>query len=87
MPRLLIKPKAQKQIARLGNRIIEKILSALARLEADPGDPSLDITQLRGKKLPGFRLRIGDYRLLYTIEDGTIEIYLCGHRKDVYKIS
>lgn len=35
----------------------------------------------------GYRLRIGDYRILYTVDFKTdlIEIYKIGHRKDIYK--
>ena len=43
------------------------------------------------KKMKGYenkyRLRIADYRIVYTIEDSIkiVEIYKVGHRKDVYK--
>ena len=33
-----------------------------------------------------FKLRAGDWRVLYTVEDGTIVIQLIGHRRDIYKI-
>jgi mRNA interferase RelE/StbE len=32
-----------------------------------------------------FKLRIGDWRVIYTIEDTVIVIQALGHRKDVYK--
>ena len=32
-----------------------------------------------------FKLRIGDWRVIYTIEDTVILIQAVGHRKDVYK--
>jgi mRNA interferase RelE/StbE len=32
-----------------------------------------------------FKLRIGDWRVIYTIEDTVIVIQAVGHRKDVYK--
>ena len=33
------------------------------------------------------KLRVGDYRVLYTIDDGTatVEIVAVGHRRDVYR--
>lgn len=35
----------------------------------------------------GYRLRIGDYRILYTVDKTVqiIEIYKIGHRRDIYK--
>lgn len=35
----------------------------------------------------GYRLRIGDYRILYTVDKivKIVEIYMIGHRKDVYR--
>ena len=33
----------------------------------------------------GYRLRMGDYRILFDIEGGTIVIQKIGHRKDVYE--
>ncbi len=52
-------------------------------LEADPRLPGT-------KKLQGedaFRLRVGDYRVLYTSDDHTqiITIYAIGHRSEVYR--
>lgn len=33
----------------------------------------------------GYRLRMGDYRILFDVEDDTIVIQKIGHRKDVYE--
>lgn len=45
---------------------------------------------LNSKKLKdnlGYRLRIGDHRILYTVDKTVqiIEIYKIGHRRDIYK--
>jgi mRNA interferase RelE/StbE len=32
-----------------------------------------------------FRIRIGDYRVLYRITATTVEILSVGHRRDVYR--
>ena len=45
---------------------------------------------INSKKLKndlGYRLRIGDYRILYTVDNviQIIEIYKIGHRKDIYR--
>ena len=35
----------------------------------------------------GYRLRVGDYRILYTVDSivQIIEVYKIGHRKDIYR--
>ncbi len=45
---------------------------------------------LNSKKLKdnlGYRIRIGDYRILYTVDKTVqiIEIYKIGHRRDIYR--
>ncbi len=40
--------------------------------------------KLKGKK--GYRIRVGDYRIIYTIQDNVlvVEVVALGHRKDIY---
>ncbi len=35
----------------------------------------------------GYRVRVGDYRILYTIDDGVLLVVVVavGHRRDVYR--
>lgn len=52
----------------------------------NPLHEHLDIKKLK-TPFPGYRLRIGNYRVLFTITEDTQEItvYTLAHRKDVYK--
>jgi len=34
---------------------------------------------------PEYRLRVGDYRVLFEIEDGTIIVYRVRHRREAYR--
>ena len=34
---------------------------------------------------PEYRLRVGDYRILFEIEEGQLTIYRIRHRKEAYK--
>lgn len=43
---------------------------------------SSDIKRLKGSDK--FRLRVGDYRVIFSIEDDLIIIWKVGHRKNVY---
>ncbi|MBI1782796.1 MAG: type II toxin-antitoxin system RelE/ParE family toxin [Sphingobacteriales bacterium] len=81
---LRIKKSAEKELAQLPVHYILSIRNHIVSL-ADTPFPS------GYKKLKGFknlyRTRIGDYRVIYTVEQSIliIEILKIGNRKDVYK--
>lgn len=41
-----------------------------------------DVKALKG--VAGMRLRVGDWRVLFTVEADTITIHAVGHRRDIY---
>jgi mRNA interferase RelE/StbE len=47
-------------------------------------DLSGDIKKLKGSRNQ-YRLRVGNYRVLFELEGDTITVYALGHRKDIYK--
>ncbi len=55
---------------------IDKRLMALVEIGAG------DVKALKGAA--GMRLRIGDWRVLFTTEADTITIHAVGHRRDIY---
>jgi len=83
--RLLIKPSAGKELARLGNRADRQlVVQRLAALALDPRPHG-------SEKLAGYddryRIRQGDYRVVYLIDDRRQEVTIVkiGDQKDVYK--
>lgn len=80
---VLLKRSAEKELNALDQTLRQRIVQNLLRLENDP--------RPRGaKKLTdreAYRLRIGDYRALYTVDDGNrmVRIIAVGHRSDVYR--
>ncbi|WP_262849454.1 type II toxin-antitoxin system RelE family toxin [Mumia quercus] len=74
---------AAKQIRRLDPAAQRRVLAALTRLEVDPRPAGV-------KKLTGFddawRIRIGDYRVLYEISDKTVlvTVFRVAHRREAY---
>jgi mRNA interferase RelE/StbE len=80
---VLIERYAQKQIMKLDKKIIPLIKTAIASLADDPRPYGY-------KKLKGedaYRIRVGDYRVIYEINDNTIIVTVvsAGHRKNIYK--
>jgi mRNA interferase RelE/StbE len=80
---VLIERYAQKQIMKLDKKIIPVIKASIANLAENPRPCGY-------KKLKGedaYRIRVGDYRVIYEINDNTIIVTVVsvGHRKDIYK--
>ena len=58
---------AARSLRRIESRQREVIRSRIDIMARDPRDPKLDVKKLAGRD--GFRLRIGDWRVLYDIDD------------------
>lgn len=59
-----------------------------ARLQALSDTPlPRGALKLKGKEVEGWRIRVGDYRILYTVDDDkkTVNVYRIGHRREVYR--
>lgn len=78
-------PRTKKELARLGRAAAERVGGAvLSKLAPDPYSG----TRLAGSsRVPLWRFRIGDYRVLYTIEPQEVLILVVrvGHRSTVYR--
>jgi mRNA interferase RelE/StbE len=83
--RILIDARAAKQLEKLPKSIAERIDAAIAALSERPR-PS-GVKMLRGELKPGWRVRVGDYRVLYRIDDaaGEVKIFEIGHRREIYR--
>jgi len=44
-----------------------------------------DVNTLHGDMAGSFRLRLGDYRVLFTLEDGAMRIFGVRHRSEAYR--
>ena len=79
-----ILPAAQRQLGRIDFPIRRRISKAIDDLTVDPRPAG-------AKKLvgvpDGWRIRIGDYRVLYEIHDRRLLVLVVevGHRSDVYR--
>ena len=82
--------KELKAIEKAGRRdIVRRILRALQSLEEDPfrARSGLDIKLLAAAEGAVYRLRIGDYRVLYEVDMGSGRVYVTGvfHRGRGYR--
>jgi len=79
---LLILRRAQKELANLDKIEYERVRDAIALLAENPR-PS-GCKKLVGRE--GWRIRIGNYRVIFEIDDIKREITVMhiGHRRDIY---
>jgi len=79
------KKSAEKELERLPNQMIRRIGKAIDALADNPRP--LGSKKLEGQKESLWRIRIGDYRVIYLVEDviKIVEIRRIGHRKDIYE--
>ncbi|MDR0867336.1 MAG: type II toxin-antitoxin system RelE/ParE family toxin [Planctomycetota bacterium] len=73
--------RANKALWRLPDAIQLRVHLALQNLEKDP--PQGDIKRLQGSNLS--RVRVGDYRILFGVDEGEIIITDLGVRGQIYK--
>ena len=80
---LTFRPAALRALRKLDRQIAERIKAATEALRDDPRPPG-------AKMLTGshglWRIRIGDYRVVYTVDDQQrlVRVAAAGHRRDVY---
>jgi mRNA interferase RelE/StbE len=80
--RIELRPAAVRALGKLDPPIRRRMQGAIALLAQDPRPPAA--RALGGR--PAFRVRVGDYRIIYTIADDVLLIVIVtlGHRRDVY---
>ena len=80
--RIELRPAAAKALRKLDPQVRHRVQGAIALLAHDPRPPGARALQGR----PGLRVRIGDYRIIYTVEDDILLVVVVrlGHRRDVY---
>ncbi len=85
MYQITFKKKASKELSQLPSIVLPKVVSEIDNLAEDPRP--VGSKKLKGSDENMWRIRIGDYRVIYVIDDGIriINIRKVGHRKDVYK--
>ena len=78
-----IKPSARKELESLSDNLIARIVSKIDSLAADPR-PS-GTKKLRGYK-DLWRIRVGNYRIVYIIDDDRrmVSVTRVAHRREVY---
>lgn len=81
--RIFVKKSSVKQLLKIPQRQRVKIEGKISQLQHNPTPPQS--IKLVGR--PAYRLRVGDYRVLYSVnrKRKAIDILSAQHRKDAYR--
>jgi mRNA interferase RelE/StbE len=73
--------KARSELDKLEIDIARRIILKVKTLSENPF--SMDVKRLQGRD--DFRLRVGDYRVIFSIEGNNLFVLRVGHRKNIYE--
>lgn len=82
--KIKITRSAQKEIRKISPPHINRVVLAIRKLAKDPR--SAECQKIRSVE-NGYRVRVGDYRVIYVIDNSeeVLVIIKVGHRRDVYR--
>jgi mRNA interferase RelE/StbE len=82
--RVALTSSAKKELHGLPKKVIARIMPRLENLVSAPRPP--DCKKLKGGD-DEWRIRVGDYRIVYVIDDtaGTVDVTRIAHRREVYE--
>lgn len=80
---VLILRRAQKELGQLPGGDYERVRDAVGARAENPRPPGS--IKLTGRE--GWRIRVGNYRVIYEIDDeqSVVTVLHIGHRRDVYR--
>ncbi len=80
---VLFKPSAEREFEALPPNIQARLAPHLRALEQNPRPPGAKKLKAR----PGYRFRVGEYRVIYAVDDRDriVRILAIGHRRDIYR--
>ncbi len=81
--RVLFRRSVEKDLSDIPKKDVKRILNRIKALEGNPRPPGCE--KLTGQER--YRLRQGRYRIVYSIQDEELTIWIVtvGHRKNIYR--
>jgi len=81
--RIEVKKSAEKELRKIPGKDLTRILDQISSLADDPHPKgSIKLTHKEW-----YRLRVGNYRVLYSVKENILTVYIVkvGHRKNIYR--
>jgi mRNA interferase RelE/StbE len=82
LPKIEWAKDALDDLQKIDKPIVKRILKKISWFSQHFDDITPE--PLSGELVGTFKLRIGDWRVIYTIENEVITIQAVGHRKEIY---
>jgi mRNA interferase RelE/StbE len=84
--RVDLSKRAVKELGALAPPVRAQLVAAIQGRAADPR-PATGVKRLKGYEDQAFRLRVGDYRVIYKVDDAVrvVAVVRIGHRREVYR--
>jgi mRNA interferase RelE/StbE len=84
MYRVLLERSAERDLGRLSSEVHDRVIVAIQSLATNPRPPGC--RKLAGSK-SDWRIRVGDYRVIYEIADAirVVRVNRVRHRREVYR--
>ena len=81
---VLLERAAEKELSRLSAQVHDRIIAAIQGLANDPRPPGC---RKRVGRAHDWRIRVGDYRVIYEIADTVrvVRVHRVRHRREVYR--
>lgn len=81
---VIIQPAAQRRLKKLPVTVQRELITCVEQLAENPRP--VGCKKLKGRE-NRYRVRTGDYRIIYSIEDAAliVRVIKVGHRRDVYE--
>jgi mRNA interferase RelE/StbE len=78
-----LKPRAERELDRLPIGVARRVWEKLLVLEREPRPRGA--AKLEG--IEGYRIRVGDYRIVYLVDDDArvVDVARIGHRREIYR--
>ncbi|NQX29864.1 type II toxin-antitoxin system RelE/ParE family toxin [Microbacteriaceae bacterium VKM Ac-2854] len=82
--RIDVAPAAGRQLRKLDPQARRRVQAAIELLAEDPRPPTAKMLVNSGG---AWRVRVGDYRIVYDVDDGLLVVLVlsAGHRREIYR--
>jgi mRNA interferase RelE/StbE len=79
-------PGARRHIEKLPRQVLLSVQKAISALADDPRPPGF-LKMKGGKKQKFHRIRVGDYRVIYEVDDARrlVDIFIVADRREAYR--
>ena len=83
--KIIFTKQAYRSLRRIPKNIVDRIRIKLDQIADDPHEIHTNVTKLQNR--PGYRLRVGDWRVIYEIRENELIILVLkvGSRGEIYR--